>query len=413
MQQSSDVDHTTSMLDSAAQTSSIRAWMAAVPELASLRDLILTAGLDARRERTLCQQQEEHFMKMMDKFLELLDTANEQGSYLPHKNKLNDLSNDMRFSRQKLNTLRQKGTKLDDDVSSHMYTLNKLEDKVYQQVNSEWQPGLIGPIPSTLSPPTATAIHSESLHDIMSQNPRDELYSRMADLQILLNRLRDFEPNLKQELEEQDHIHATGQPHVFDNLAFFKESRAEYVKLQSQLEEVQEDVDRLKQICRQEGIEFHDVQLRSPFLQEAFYDNSFSTPSTQGEAATLPLPESPSGILGTFFATRERVKNWLKHPSHSSTQLIGAAESINKDGARCESRSDAGWVITRKGNWGPRDERPTSPWPSAGEEKAYGMPMQTSGPPLGSDLMEALLKESMNEPTKLKRNHSRRSHTTV
>lgn len=297
---------------------------------------------------------------------------------------------------------------MEDRLSSHEYTLTKLEQKVYHQVDSEWRPGLTEQTPLISQPSALLERSHEAFQGPTSQNPRDELYSRMGDLRILLDRLHEFEDYLRQELDERDILRATGQILLSDDAVFLEETRNERAKLQSDFEEAQADVERLKQRCIRQGIDFQDVQFQDPFQQETCYDDAYSTLSTQEEPAALSLPESPPGILGTILATRERVKNWLKNPSSSDILLTGTAERESEDRARPESRLDADWVLPcGRSSW-PRHGRPVSSASSAGDDKT-----RTSRPPLGSELMKAFLNESVKEPISNIRKRRRLSHTTV
>ena len=383
------------MLNSDAQNSALEAWMDAIPEIAPQRDLILTERTEIKEERKLLYQQEEYFVKVVDHLFSLMESTNPDDPSSKHQEEIIDLLTKTKTSRQDLGLLRQRTSMLEDRLSSHEYMLTKTERKAYDKVDSYQQQGLLQ---QTLRPsPLSDHIERPSQPpDSSPQDLREELYSRMADVRILLDRLHDFEDYLRGELDDRDILRASGQTPLSNDADFFDEARIERATLQTEFEEAQADVDRLKQLCVQQGVGFQDVHFEDPFQRETCYDDTYSTLSTQEEAATLPLPESPPGILGTFFATRERVKNWLKDPSSSDTLVISGAERRSEERKRQNSRSDTGWVVPHsRGSW-PGRERPPSSTSSAGDEAQYGIPIQISG----SEGLEALLKASMDESIK-------------
>lgn len=391
------------MLDTNAQISVIQIWMAAVRQITSLQNVILTARMDVKRERTRCRQQEEFFESIMDSFIDLLHSATTHASYAECKKDLDDLSHKMKASREELKVQRQRSNELENGLSNQEYQLTKLEEEIYQKLDTEFRLGSPKPTSPPAQPAFPTQRQFETVDTDTSRGPREELYSRMADLRILLERLNNFEFDLRDELDQRDILRATGQFDVSSDAAFFEETRAERAKIQTELEQAQADVERLKQQCIQRGIQFEDVQFHNLF-NDADID-TFSTPSTQEEAAILPLPESPGGIIGSFLIARERVKRWLD-PSSPQNQGNSPAEHEGDSQARRESWSDVGWVTPD--SW-PRRERP-----SAGDG-AHGMPVWNSGPPPGSSHLEALLRECSTEvsPLPIKQMRRRESHTTL
>jgi hypothetical protein len=384
------------MLDSNTQGSAFQAWVDAIPDIASQRDLILTERLDVMNQRTLLYQQEKHFASIENKLVDLVDGTMPDDLVSQRCDELKVLRDEMKTSRQELMSLRQRISGLEDRLSSHEYILTKDERNAYQNIDYNRSQGFLQSTPhasqslnQTERPPTTP--------DVTSQDPRDTLYSRMADLRILLDRLHDFEDYLRHELDERDALRASGQVLLRNDAEFFQGARIERADLQKEFDEAQTDVERLKQLCRRKGIEFEDVNFHNPYFPYAEAENIISTLSTQAEATKMPLPESPSGILGAFFSTQERVKNWLlKDPTRSDPTLTGTAEYGTEERARRESDSSDDWCIPQLS---PLERRPSSARSAGGHEAPFGMPQWKFGPPPGSERIEALLKESMTETT--------------
>jgi hypothetical protein len=375
------------MLDQNAQIRVIDAWMSAIRQITSLRDVILTARMDIKRERTLCSQQEAFFESLMDAFVTLLNSVLEHGSYLQCKNDLDDLSKKMLSSKEDLKMLRQRSSRMEDGLSSQEYRLTKLEEDLYQRINTEYEPNSTQTAADSSRTSNTTKIPMKANRPEDPASPRDEFYSRMGDLRILLDRLGNFEHELRQELDERDLLRATGQIRISDDTDFFAETRNERAKLQKELEDTQADVKRLKQLCIYEGIEFEDIQFHNPFYLEAVTDETYSKPPIQAEAATLPRPESSSGIISSFLSTQDKVKDWLKDPSSSEPLPTGTAERLTET-ARRESFCSSDWEMPH--SW-LRKRRPSSARSEGNGEAAL--------PPPGSQHHATLLEQIKMEPS--------------
>lgn len=398
------------MGDSTAQYDAFQAWMVYITGIASQRDAILTERTDLKKQRSLLSQQEQHFFDTMKTVLSLVDIAIKDRSPTEY-DKLHTVTHELKASWDAIQRLRQETSSLEDSLSSKEYFLTSNERDAYYGVDLRRQQGQLQP---TSLPEPSSITNEPSQHPGSSaKNIRDALYSRMGDLRILMDRIHDFEDYLRQELDERDILRAAGHIPPSDDKTFFQESRIERGKIQTELEEAQADVERLKQLCRQQGVHFEDVQFSEPSQQERLYVDSYSADSCQEQASGLPLLESTSGILDTFFATHERVASWLNPPASAVLPIAGAD---GEDGAyaRRESRSDAGWVFPQRRRSWPVQRCPDPKASTAGHEAQHGMPVQTMGPPPGSESMAALLKESMSEPAKAIRNSKRTgSYTTV
>lgn len=391
-----DHENSQPMLEPDAEMRVIHAWMSAIRQITSLRDIILTARMDIKRERMLCYQQEEFFQGLMDDFVVLLNSAIEDDSYIERKNEFDNLSGNMKSSGKELKVLRQRTSGMEDGLSSQEYRLTQLENELHQYIDAEYRLNSTQPIENSSRTSMATTLHAKTNDTEPPTNPRDELYSRMGDLRILLDRLNDFEYELRQELDERDVLRATGQIKVSDDTVFFEEVRNEREKLQRELEDAQSDVERLKQVCARKGIEFEDVYFHSPFYPNNEYDQASSTPSIQAEVAKPLLHESPSGIVSNYFSMRERVKDWLEDPSSVVPSLPATAEKEPENNARRWSQSSGDWVLTH--SW-PQGRRPSSTRSAGNIEAHFGMPPQWNlGPLPGSDRITAMLKDSMTEP---------------
>jgi hypothetical protein len=404
------------MLDPNAQI--IRTWMAAMPNITSIRSLIVMSSANVKRENIYIQQQEDYLENVIEDLVARVGKCEAHWNHSDDFKDLQNLSEQMKISKQRIKSLRENRTKLQDQVCSNMYTLMKTEGDLYRQVDklqvnaidqthTASQPGAS---PTLMSGPTLLS----TIEDHSDSNLRDTLYSHMADVRILLDRLRSFEDNLRQELEERDALRASGHNMISDDVEFLEQSRIEQEELQDHLDHALGDVERLKRLCREKGIDFHDVQFLNPFPHETFYEASYSSPSTQVEAATLPLPESPQGILGSFFAKRELVKNWLKGPSNSDPQLTCTAIRETDERLRRKSNSDSGWVITRRRSSWPGGRRPSSSASSAGNIGAEHGMSNSSRPTPAFERKQVLPTESKVEPRKgIRKHESLGSYTTV
>jgi hypothetical protein len=399
-----DNENSYPMLDPNAQLRVVHAWMDAMRQVASLRNIILTGRIDVKREQARCSQEEETFKRHMDSFMATITIAQEHGTYQECKANLEDLSRKVKMSGEELSSLRKGCSEREDNVSNHEYQLTRLEEHIYHQIDAEYRFNSIQPTTNSSHGSLSTQVQAVNNTAQAPSNARDELYSRMGDLRILLDRLSEFEYELRQELDERDVLRATGQIDVSDDKTFFEGRREDRAKLQQELEETQADVERLKHLCRRKGIDFEDVHFHNPFYSYIEADGTYSTLSTQAEASKMPLPESPSGILDAYFSKQERVENWvLEDPSSSGPTLTGTAGTGADERARRESDSSYDRCMSQSP---PLGRRPSSARSAGDNEAFFGMPQWMSGPPPGSEHIAALLKESMTEATERKMRNS-------
>lgn len=394
-QHSVNVNYLPSMQDHNSQLSIIRTWMGAVPDMTAVRNRILTGSTSARRDVQLCQQQEEYFDSLLERLMKIVSKIQPCAGCSQTLDDFDSVSKGMRISHEKLRELRQVKRQSEDGILSQVHALKIIEEDVYRQIHG-WTVDRLGQTPPASQPPFPIDQAPSNDEDIAS-NFRSALYSRMSDVRVLLDRTRIFEENLREALEERESLRALGHHDISDDVQFFEESREEREQIQADLEEAQDDVERLRRLCIEKGIEFYDVQFTYPHHPKAPIPDTISIPSTQAEAATLTLPESPSGILGSFFAKRELIQSWLKDPSNSDTPLTGTAHSDRTTKARNDSELEDDWVHAHRPRSWPRSERPSSALGAGDREAQPSMPEQVSGPPPGSKLMKALLKDSMDE----------------
>lgn len=378
------------MLDPNAQFSVLETWMAAMGNVARRRESILTTRMDLKKERTLCHQQEEFFSKLMETFVALLNPVVDHSSYSECKNELDDLAKKIKGCWENLKALREKSNVLEDGLSNEEYQLAMLEQQIYSQLDGQLRT-VARNAPSSFSQ-TSLATQQAARPPLTSptQNPRDELYSRMGDLHIILSRINNFEFDLREELDERDVLRATGQIELSSDAVFFEETKAERARLQKDLEEAQSDVERLKQLCRREGIEFEDVKFHHPLHHDTDLV-AFSAPSTQVDGATFALQEATPGILSSFFSATERVAKWLRDPASEEQRQGDPTAGDNGDSREAqESGLDADWEETS--SWS-GERRPSS---AADNDAQHGMAVWTSGP----QEIEALIGENRQEATK-------------
>ncbi|KAF2179456.1 hypothetical protein K469DRAFT_641352, partial [Zopfia rhizophila CBS 207.26] len=307
---SSDDGHSTAMLDAASQISIVTTWMSAKERIASLRSLILTARMSVKWERNRCHQQEELFVNIMNSFMSVLDVAASQGFYSPSKDELDHLSRKLNSSSDDLKRQREKTARMEDGLSNQEYRLTELEGEIYQELDREFRLHRSSNQTSTTSHSVSEEPTSIRDTDTEIVEPLlDELYSRMGDLRILLDRLNDFEYELRQELDERDLLRAAGQCNLDSDEEFFEGRKIERTQIQSELEQAHADVNRLKELCTAQGIPFEDVQFPN-LLDNAYSETSTATSGNKQENISTRRSGS-SNILNTFLNARERVKSWL------------------------------------------------------------------------------------------------------
>ncbi|CAO2654006.1 Nn.00g107390.m01.CDS01 [Neocucurbitaria sp. VM-36] len=369
----------------------IQIWMSARSRIASLRDMILATRTGMRRERCQCYQQEEEFKQLMDEFMTVLNVTLAHDYDSQHRDTLSRLCRELNRSRNSLTSLRERYATLENILSNYEYQLQSVEEGVYRELEKRLQqhvaPEVIQIDPN--SSQTAVPSHLEAVEDM---GLRDRLYSRMGDLRIHLERLNNFEFDLREELEERDVLRAEGQVHLTTDTQFFEQARDERARIQQELEEVQTEVQELRKRCNRGGIDYEEPQ-----FPEVLYHTSFRNSASTSDP-TGPQPEvqrESSAIISDFFTAQERINQWLEHPSDSPMSDGEVARVNAEERTRRESSSsDLVWVRTPSPTRRPNSMRSVGRHGSAD----YSLPQWRTGPPPGSSLLEALLLESASTP---------------
>lgn len=298
-------------------------WLNARPRLASARDHILSLRIAVKKERARYTQLETLLEDVTNQFMLILNAAATGGGvFLNYREELHGLRDRIQTCREDLKKQREKMAAHEDILSSKEYNLTELENEIYQDLIRDLPDEATATGPENTGPsidtPATTAV-PEANTSIML---RDELYSRMGDLQILLERLTNFEDELRQELDERDFLRGSEQPDLTPDEVFFEERRRERKDLEEEVEKVQFDVIRLRKTCQAQSIVFEDVQFPEPLFEPHFLELSASGRSGQLDAP-LPPPEQikapsqksgSSSVITTYYNTRDRVKRWLGEP---------------------------------------------------------------------------------------------------
>lgn len=393
--------------ESQSTTYIIKLWMSAKHRIALLRNFILTTRMDARKQKTRCKQQEESFYRIMSDFISVLGIAT-KSSYSQYKTDLDRLSMQLRTIWDEIKALRESSCSLEDALSNYEYQLTELEDEVYSQLDQEFRRNSPQPSPHNASNRSTQPDHATTTN--ADTAPRDELYSRMSDIRIFLDRLTNFEYTLGQELDERDVLRAAGQIDISSDEQFFEEAKVERARIQNDLEQAQADVAKLKEQCTRLGLEFEDVQFHNPLVDETeIYTESLSPMAEQPDIVPDERRGS-SSILDSFFSARERVRNWVTNPSSLKFQPCDNGMEVREQAERGpESEFGCGWVLMPEPS---RNRRPSSPLSLEAFDRCHNYPQWTTGPPPGSELLEALLLESISDnPQKTIR--KQKSNTTL
>ncbi|KAF2114165.1 hypothetical protein BDV96DRAFT_110799 [Lophiotrema nucula] len=300
--------------DNAAQLRAIDIWLAARPRIAAIRIQILTFRVDVKRERDGYSRVESLIEKVLDQFMEILGTAGTTGAYMSSWDHLEHLRDRLLSAREDLKKQREKLAAVEDGLSNQEYKLTEMEQEIYQELDREY---LSGPSSQThtglaLNTPPPTTSDTNTTH-----SAQQELYSRMGDLRILLDRLNDFEVDLRQELDDRDVSRAYGETGLIPDEQFFEEHRNVRKQLQQDMDGVQAEISRLKQLCDSQMIPYEDVQFPEPLYEASTSDAS----TTSARLPEAPVPEpavsqrsGSSSVIKSFMNTRDRVKKWLGDP---------------------------------------------------------------------------------------------------
>ncbi|KAF2267707.1 hypothetical protein CC78DRAFT_576698 [Lojkania enalia] len=364
----------------------VQIWMPAQQRIAPLRSLILVGRVDVIRERARCKQQEELFERLVNAFIATLEAVRQQGSYFQRTEELGNLARQITLARDDLRRVSEKRAVFEDSLSNQEYKLTELEKEIYSELDAELR--------SQLKAHTSDISHSYSPSEgpVLSGNPvveseanlnlLDELYSRIGDLRNFLELLNDFEYDLRQELDERDLLRATGQTDMTSDEQFFEGAKVERDRIERELEKAKRDVNRLKDLCKNQGIEFEDVHFSN--LQQKVDTEIVPSTSLLVDPDSR-LGSSQSSIYNTFVNARERVRNWLKLSDNSQEPHTGTAGLEPS-----ESRSDAWEIPTNPCN----SRRPSSVKTIGNDYPLRGPPEWNFGPPAGSPEIQALLLES-------------------
>lgn len=389
--------HTTSLDDKAtaslspeaaytSQETLVRTWMSGRAQIAGLRDIILTKRIEVKRERSQRYIQEEQFERIMETYMDVLSTITPKGFDLQTRSTLNRISQELKSCKKDLETLRKRAATLEDALSRHEYELQRVEEHVYLDLDKQLKQSELS-YRREIERNSTSAISPSGSNVDTRMGLRDRLYSRIGDVRIYLERLYNFEYDLREELEQRDLIRASGQVVTTTDYQFFEQTSAERTRIQQDLEQAQVEVEELKEKCLQNGIEFEEPtfaedhgQTETDSFATIFEDSTYQPEEAQGS----------SSIIGAFYSAHERVMRWLKEPTGPGHPEKEGAESIPEE-MRQSSSSDIVWV--------PAAKRPAS----IGTAGKYGSavndaPRWRYGPRPGSSLLEALLLDSASTP---------------
>ncbi|KAF1998972.1 hypothetical protein P154DRAFT_577364 [Amniculicola lignicola CBS 123094] len=376
------------MLDSDHQLSIIQIWMNAQPRIAQLRNLILSLRLDVKQERDRCTELETLFDHILDNFILVLNAATAHGFYGRYKDELDRYAENLKSLRGGLKRQREKNSRLADTLCNQEYTLTDLEGKIYQELDREFRIGLSPPTTFTSISQADTTRKSDDTST--AESTRDELYSRMGDLRVLLDRLADFEFELRQELDERDLLRGAGQMNLISDDQLFQERKVEHQELQQELEKTRADVDSLKELCTSRGIAFEDVQFANPYDES---EEALTARSERLDPESTP-PLAGSTILSTFLSTRDRVKKWLSEPVPEASYQT---ENDRPEDQASQVSLTEGWVGVKHTKQG----RPSSASGKLETTEALPvLPRWNLGPAPGSHHLRPMLSDSMVEEAK-------------
>ncbi|KAF2179463.1 hypothetical protein K469DRAFT_694148 [Zopfia rhizophila CBS 207.26] len=382
-----DSSSTETMLDPTPTMSVLPIFIATRGQVAYLRNMILSKRIDLRKERDRYHQQRKHFRDMRGTFIGILHKATSENLYREYRDHLNDLSRNVSSSDALLAEEEQSFANTEDYLSELEYRLNELEEEIYVDINKEFRSlhysGHVPFITNTSQAPTAQSTPGSAAG---VPSPLDELYSRMGDLRILLDRLNDFEYELRQEVDERDMLRGAGQLDTPDD-QFFEGRRKYRSQIQEQLDQAQADVAILKELCTSQGIPFEDIPANIP-LNSAF-NAATETTSDNGEHGIIAGQQDDSStIVNTFLDSRNRVTNWFGDSiRHEDAQPFGEENNTDAD---LDDKSDWSWDLTPDCS-----RRPSSTTVHEIRDGLRQMPQWNTGHPRGSDLLQALLLSSI------------------
>ena len=373
------------------QEPSFQIWMSARTHIASLRNAVLITRIDVKRERSQLYRQEEELTSILKSFTYVVENSIPQKLDLHSKHTLNRHSQDLKHCKSDLEVQRQRTAALEGTLSNYEYQLQQVEEDVYFELDHETRRNELTYKMQVQSNSTQTVPPSDSGFDDVAEL-RERLYSRMGDLRIHLERLNNFEFDLREELEERDLIRASGQTDIITDAQFFEQTRSDRARIQQDVEDAQTDVRELKEHCVRDGVDFEEPDLPDMLFHTETKDlvAPFEPPAHQHQAQ-----RGSSSIIGAFFSAQERVKRWLKEPSGSQNlEKEGTAEIPQGRARRESSSSDMGWVMT------PSTTRRPASMKAAGRHGSAVLdaPEWRYGPLPGSALLEALLLESATTP---------------
>ncbi|KAF1832447.1 hypothetical protein BDW02DRAFT_581204 [Decorospora gaudefroyi] len=367
----------------------VEVWKNARAQITPLRELIFGTRMDVKREKYKCHLQEEQYEKIMENLMATLNTATTPESDLQNIHTLNGLSLELKHCRNELNATRKRTFALEDILSCHERRMHQMEDDAYtdfMKINLE------------NDELDRVQVQSSSVRTVLPQTSHTNcgllarLYTRMGDTRIHFERLNNFEFDFREEMEERELIRASGQLEDTTDAQFFEQMKAERIKIQQDLEEAQKEVETLKNLCIQNGIDFEEPQVPDmlPDAGPEDYSKIFD-PST----LTQDVQPGSSSVIGAFFNAQDRVARWLRASSGSPSSDKDETKDEPEPQRRRESQStDMGWVLTPS-----TAKHPVSL--TASSEHGPGdqdLPVWTSGPGPGSRLLEALLLESATTP---------------
>ncbi|KAF2846792.1 hypothetical protein T440DRAFT_521569 [Plenodomus tracheiphilus IPT5] len=276
-------------------------WMSAQPQIASLRDVVLTLRTSLRRENQQLRQQEDALKNILDGVMTFLKSNIASPDKPGEREVLHQLHQEMNIYTINLNAHRDRVASLEDHLSNNEYKMQRIEELVYRQLDKE-----TGRLAS--QPPQTTEKRDEG-EDI---GLLEQLYSRMGDVRIFLERLNNFEADVREQLDERDVLRVAGHSNLDTDADFLRHSRMNREAMQRDLDDAQAQVQALKDECIHHGIEFDEPQLPALLYHTEMEARSLNSDSSRSMGAQ---PSVPASIVDTLLTKEEFVEQWLDPPS--------------------------------------------------------------------------------------------------
>ncbi|KAI8937914.1 hypothetical protein NX059_005598 [Plenodomus lindquistii] len=364
------------------QANSIQTWMSARPQISSLRDMILAVRTNLGRENNNRRQHEHMFQLVATDFISAVELFMATINTDPSPHALRHLHQKLVTYKDSMDTARDRAAPLEELLSNHEYQLQRVEEMAYTHMHNITEPN------------TRQSSKDKGTFDPEPGEPAvlKRLYLSMGHVGNLLERLYNFEFDLREQLDERDIARRTGEILADTDAQFFEDSRLQREQLERQLETAQAEMQALKLSCHRDGIEFEEPN----FPDVLFHTREESSLSRSEPVISRPraLPGS-SSTIDAWFSSQDNTKKWVERlPTTSEQQnqdeFLGAPLKITVEPwkRRMSAASEFEWVDSTNARGRPD---------STSVSISASLP-QWRDPPPGSSLLEALLLESATTP---------------